>query len=84
MTRRRIRRPVPRIDDLATHPEVHISLDALAAYWGLAVQTLRKWVRQGKLPAYRMGRALRVKVADAHALEVRAIVSRGTLHSAPE
>jgi len=84
VTRRRIRRPVQRIDDLATHHEAHVSLDALATHWGLATQTLRKWVRQGRLPAYRIGRALRVKVADAHALEVRAIVSHETLHSAPE
>ena len=82
MTRRA--RPFAAIVDLATHPEAHVAVEQLAAYWNLDVQTVRKWIRLGRLPGYRFGRVLRAKTVDALAFEQRSQVaafSRGTLPS---
>jgi excisionase family DNA binding protein len=58
------------IEDLATHPEANLAVEQLAAWWAVEVQTVRKWIRLGKLPAFRVGgRAVRVKRIDALAFE---------------
>jgi excisionase family DNA binding protein len=33
----------------------------------VSTQTVRRWIKQGKLPAYRVGRAWRIKRADLDA-----------------
>lgn len=50
----------------------------------MATHALRKWIREGRLPAFRLGRALRVKVADARAFESPTKVSCETLQSLTE
>jgi excisionase family DNA binding protein len=61
--------------DLESHPERYLALEQLAAYWSLHVQTLRKWVREGAIPAAKFGRATRVKVVDACAFERRSRIT---------
>lgn len=58
-----------RIEDLATHEEPNVRVGELAQYWGVRVETVRKWIRFGKLPAVLVGRSLRVKRDDAAAFE---------------
>jgi excisionase family DNA binding protein len=57
------------IEDLEIHPEANLAPEQLAKYWGVEVQTIRKWARAGALPAFRVGRALRVKRLRALAFE---------------
>lgn len=71
MTRRRRRKPFIPIKDLSTHAEPFVVLPALRAYWQVDDQTLRKWIREDALPAYRLGHAWRVKTADALAFQER-------------
>lgn len=67
MTRRR--RPTPIIVSLSTHQAPFVTLPALRLYWQLEYQTLRKWVMDGYLPAYRFGRMWRVRTEDARLFE---------------
>ena len=69
--RRRRRTRGQKIERLETHEEVNLTLEQLADYWNVAVQTLRKWIRVGHLPGFRVGRAMRVRRADALAYERR-------------
>lgn len=48
------------------HPLV--SLQFGAATYGVSVDTLRRRIRDGSLPAYRNGRLIRLKVSDLEAL----------------
>lgn len=46
-----------------------ITLPEAAEYLGLSVQTLRLWIDNGRIPAYRVGQKfIRVKVADIEAM----------------
>ena len=74
MRRRHRRKTFTPIVDLATHPEAYCEVAALAAYWKVEVQTVRKWMREGDLHGKRFGRVLRVKTEDARAFD-----ERGTL-----
>jgi len=44
--------------------------DAAAYAGGVALGTVRRWIREGKLPAHHAGRHLRVRRADLDALLV--------------
>ena len=44
------------------------SLAQVAQYAGVSIKTVRRWVADGRLPAYRVGkRLIRVDLADADA-----------------
>lgn len=48
---------------------VRVPLSVAAPRAGVAVSTLRRWIREGRLPAVRVGaKAIRVSVADIDAL----------------
>jgi len=49
----------------------YLDVRAAAAYTSVAPGTVRRWVRQGALPEYRVGRELRVKRADLDRLMQR-------------
>lgn len=66
---RRRRKPVSLIGDLAEYDAAYVSVPMLALHWRLEYQTLRMWIRKGILPAYRFGRAWRIKTVDALAFE---------------
>lgn len=59
---------MPRATLRQTQPEPFTSLQAGAETYGVSVDTLRRRVRDGSLPAYRNGRLIRIKVADLEAL----------------
>jgi len=67
----RRRRDVPAIVDLATETRVWLRLEPLAVYWDVTMQGIRKWIRQGALPASRFGRSWRVKTTAAREFESR-------------
>ena len=69
MTKKRWRRTEPAIVDLAADARPWLKLEPLAVYWSVEIQTLRKWIRAGKLAATRFGRVWRVKRVDAVAFE---------------
>jgi excisionase family DNA binding protein len=50
----------------------YISLSAAAEQCGISERTMRRYIAEGKLPAYRLGkRQIRVKSVDLDALLVR-------------
>jgi excisionase family DNA binding protein len=55
-------RPVP------VNSTAHLSTRGAAQRAGVAMGTIRRWIREGKLPERRAGRHLRVRSADVDAL----------------
>jgi len=55
------------IADLESHPEAHVSLEAVAQYLTLTRKTIIKFIHGGTLPAFRFGRAWRVRTVDLRA-----------------
>lgn len=57
------------IFDLDTHPEPTVSVDELAAYWGVNRRTITRDIEKGALMAYKVGttEVTRIKIADARA-----------------
>lgn len=61
---------------------VRVPLSAAAPRAGVSVSTLRRWIREGRLPAVRVGdKAIRVSIADIDAL-TRPVVDGGSAGSA--
>lgn len=57
---------MPRTTD--TLDQRYLRLDAAAARWDVSVDTIRRLISAGKLPAYRLnGRIMRVELADVDA-----------------
>lgn len=57
---------------------VRVPLSVAATRAGIAVSTLRRWIREGRLPAVRVGdKAIRVSIADIDAL-TRPVVESGS------
>lgn len=52
----------------ASTPAVHLSTRDAAQHAGVAMGTIRRWIRDGKLREMRAGRHLRVRRADVDAL----------------
>ncbi len=44
-----------RIVDLARHPDSHVTVAQLAAYWGVSEKTIRRDIDKGALKAVRVG-----------------------------
>jgi len=59
---------MPKSRQRDTRPDLFTSLQLGAETYGVSVDTLRRRVRDGSLPAYRNGRLIRIKVADLEAL----------------
>jgi len=67
MTRRT---PPPRITSWESWPHEFVSVASLALRWCESPHTVRKWIRLGRLDAYRLGhRSLRVTTASAMQFE---------------
>lgn len=45
-----------------------ISLKEAASILSISLSTIRRWITQGRLPCVRLGRLLRVRVADIDAI----------------
>jgi excisionase family DNA binding protein len=69
-----IERLVERIDRLETQlaelraPEEYLSTDAAAQLAGVHADTVRRWIREGKLEEHRAGRLVRVRRSDVERL----------------
>lgn len=50
---------------MSTTTTEYLSLQEVADRWGVSSKTVRRRIAEGKLPAYRSGRILRVRAADA-------------------
>ncbi|HUP72198.1 MAG TPA: helix-turn-helix domain-containing protein [Acidimicrobiales bacterium] len=51
----------------------------VAKYLGMRAPTLYRLIDEGHLPAYKMGRVIRIKVSDLDAFIVGARIEAGTL-----
>lgn len=74
----------PEADDLGDSPG-WLSTQAAARRLGVTPRTLYRFIDQGDLPAYRMGRVIRLKTADVDAFIESTRIQPGTLeHLYPE
>ena len=55
---------MPKIDPRDSQPEPFTSLQQAAATFGVSVDTLRRRIQDGTLPAFRNGRLIRIRVSD--------------------
>ena len=58
----------------ATAPATLLSVDQVAGQLGMHVRTVRRYVREGKLKAVRIGKQYRIEASDLAALTGRPIV----------
>jgi transposase-like protein len=65
------RRSTDAIRDLRTHKAPFVTVSALAVYWGYHANTVRYWIRTGRMQAMRADRDFRVRTSDALAYEAR-------------
>ena len=49
----------------------YFSPKQVSTHFGVSLRTVRRWIASGKLPAYRLGRLVRIKKSDIEALEAR-------------
>lgn len=56
---------------LATPKDSYMTLEQGAEYTNFGTRTLRRYIAEGKLVAYRAGRAIRLKKSDLDALFTR-------------
>lgn len=68
----------PSSDDVV-EPDGWLSTQAAARRLGVTPRTLYRFVDHGELPAYRMGRVIRLKVADVDAYIESTRIQPGTL-----
>ncbi len=59
---------MPKASISGAYPHPFVSLQRAAVMYGTSVDTMRRRVRDGSLPAFRNGRLIRVKVSDLEAL----------------
>lgn len=52
---------------MAISDQRFISQEAAAERWGVSVDTIRRQISTGKLPAYRLKRIIRVRLEDVDA-----------------
>ena len=59
--------PSPRILDLATHREPHITVEQLAEFWGVSPRTLYRHIEKGALRVVYIGpfRRIRIPIQEA-------------------
>jgi excisionase family DNA binding protein len=49
-------------------PRVWCTQQQAADHYQIDLKTLRRWISEGKIPAFRVGRQIRIKIADLDAL----------------
>ena len=54
----------PSIRPTKPDPQFYVSLREGAEVYGVHAKTLRRWIAEGKVPGYRIGGQIRVKLAD--------------------
>ena len=58
-------------------PDSYITAQQLHERWGVHVESARRMTREGRLPAIRIGKRLRIALADVEAYEAANRVNRG-------
>lgn len=56
--------------DLNAAPDQVLNVREVAELWGVSESTVWHWVRTGRLPAWRVGGAVRIRSRDAYGFEV--------------
>jgi excisionase family DNA binding protein len=51
--------------------EQRLTIDQASALYGVHPATIRRWIASGRLPAYRVGRLVRIKASDLETLGKR-------------
>ncbi|MEJ6013001.1 helix-turn-helix domain-containing protein [Corynebacterium sp. H127] len=51
----------------ATAREKHVTLDVAADYFSVSRRTLERFIDSQKIPAYRLGRSVRVRLSELEA-----------------
>lgn len=49
----------------------YLSIQEAAQRWGIYWQTIARWIREGKIPATRLGKKWRIKRIDVEAFELQ-------------
>lgn len=47
-----------------TVPEKWVNLEDIAGHLSLSIDTVRAWVKEGKLPVYRAGKRYKFKISE--------------------
>ena len=47
-----------------TTPEKWVNLEDIAEHLSLSIDTVRAWVKEGKLPVYRAGKRYKFKISE--------------------
>ena len=47
-----------------TTPEPWVNLEDIAVHLSVSIDTVRTWVRNGKLPVYRVGKRYKFKISE--------------------
>lgn len=55
--------------NIVTHDKAFLSSHQLQQRWGFHQESIRRMIREGRLPAVRFGKRLRVSLADIEAYE---------------
>jgi excisionase family DNA binding protein len=64
------------LSEILTEEGTFLTPDEVAGCLRVSIQTVRRWINAGKLPAYKVGRAWRIKEADLESwLEERRIAA---------
>jgi len=48
----------------STAPEKWVNLEYIAEHLSLSIDTVRGWVKEGKLPVYRAGKRYKFKISE--------------------
>lgn len=51
--------------------KAHLRVDEAAAYFRVADSTVRRWINNGQLPAYKIGSRTRIKREDIESLPIK-------------
>lgn len=63
------KRALADIYALKTHDQNLLAPAQLADYWGVGLETIRRWLRSGALKGLKLGRGWRVELTEARAFE---------------
>lgn len=63
-----VREELAGLAESRASPDAYLPTAAAAEVAGVAEGTIRRWVRENRIPGHRAGRVLRVRASDVHRL----------------